>query len=404
MTARITRNRHISSDFETPADPGLIDFHTRMPAYSPTALFDVPQLAERFGVGHVLVKAETNRMGLPSFKILGASWATYRAICDRLGTEPEPWHNIAELAERLAPLGPLTLASATDGNHGRALAYMARLLGLDCVIFVPRGMAAARIEAIEREGARVVVVDGTYDDAVAKSAAEASASCLVVSDTSWPGYTATPERVIEGYSTIFNEVDDAMAAAGLSRPDAVVVPMGVGAFMAAAVRHYRSGPHRTDAGPTTLIGVEPISANCIQASVEADELVHVPGPHPSIMVGLNCGFPSAVAWTHILGGVEWFVGIDDEAAEAAMRDLASAGIVAGETGAASLAGLEALLDDEAASSALGLRSDATVVVIVTEGATDPVGYERVVGRRPEAVGELPIVFTDGAAARTRIVR
>jgi diaminopropionate ammonia-lyase len=354
-----------------------------MPAYSPTLLLDAPEFAERLGVGRVVVKAETRRMGLPSFKILGASWATYKAICEHIGHEPEPWSNINELARNLAHLRPFKLATATDGNHGRAVSFMARLLGFECDVFVPAGMVRARIEAMEREGATVTVVDGDYDDAVARAAEEAGAGCLIVSDTSWPGYETTPAQVVEGYSTIFAEVDSALDASGLDRPDVVVVPMGVGAFMAAAVTHYRSDEHRP-----VIIGVEPLDANCVQASVLAGELSHVPGPHRSIMVGLNCGLPSLTAWPRLASGIDWLVSVDDDAARLAMRELADAAVASGETGAAALAGLDAILADEGARGELGDLSGSTILIVVTEGATDPDNFEAIVGRSPETVGRV----------------
>lgn len=366
-----------------PVDPALANFHRRMPAYSPTPLFDVPDLATRLGVARVVVKAETQRMGLPSFKILGASWATYRAICDHLGYEPEPWNNINELAANLMHLRPFRLATATDGNHGRAIAFMARLLGFQCDIFVPVGMSQARIDAISAEGASVTVVDGTYDDAVARSAQEASASCLVISDTSWEGYTEAPARVIEGYSTIFNEVDDALDAASLGHPDIVAIPMGVGAFMASCVAHYRCRSEEV-----TIIGVEPLDANCVQESALRGGITEVPGPHESIMVGLNCGTPSLIAWPSISQGVDWFVAVADEMARDSMRELADVGIVAGETGAAALAGLTAVLADPGWHPYSGRRSDATVLLVVTEGATDPTSYEEIVGKRHTSVGRV----------------
>lgn len=366
-----------------PFDPAISAFHRRLPAYAPTPLFDAPEIARSLGLGRVLVKAETMRLGLPSFKILGASWATYRALCDHLGHEPEPWANINALAANLAHLRPFTLAAATDGNHGRAVAFMARLLGFSAHIFVPEGTVAARIDAIKAEGARVTVVAGDYDAAVARSAEEADERCLVISDTSWPGYEVAPRRVIEGYSTIFVECDDALATAGVPQPDVVVVPVGVGAFMAAAVRHYRSGTHEP-----TIIGVEPSTANCVQASVAAGTLVTVPGPHPSIMVGLNCGTPSIVAWPDVSAGVDWFVDVDDEAAEAAMRHLADAGVVAGETGAAALAGLTALAGAVDERDRAGLHDRTTVLVLVTEGATDSANYRRVVGRDAASIGRI----------------
>jgi len=383
MTALITPNK-LSDGKQWPSPPPAIAaFHRRMPAYSPTLLLDAPDLAERLGVGRILIKAETRRMGLPSFKILGASWATYQAICSHLGREPEPWGNINELARNLAHLRPFTLATATDGNHGRAVSFMARLLGFEARIFVPAGMAAARIEAMEAEGATVTIVNGDYDDAVARAAEEAGDQCLVISDTSWPGYEIIPDQVIEGYTTIFAEVDDAIDASGLPHPDAVFVPMGVGAFMAAAVTHYRSG-ERTP----TIVGVEPLDANCVQASAIAGDITHVAGPHRSIMVGLNCGRPSPIAWPRLASGVDWFISVDDDAARQAMRDLADAAVAAGETGAASLAGLKAALTDPEGRHILPDPAERTVLLIVTEGATDPANYEAIVGRPHESVGRV----------------
>ena len=383
-TATVTRNS-MRDDRSWPGAPTAVaEFHRRMPAYEPTLLFDAPRLAAGLGIGRLLIKAETRRMGLPSFKVLGASWATYRAICTHMGREPGRWENINDLATEIAHLKPFKLVTATDGNHGRAVAFMARLLGFEAEIFVPAGMARARIEAMESEGATVTSVAGDYDHAVARSSREAGDRCLVVSDTSWPGYEATPSDVIDGYSTIFDEIDHALDATGLSQPDLVVVPMGVGALMAAAVTHYR-GEHRVS---TVLAGVEPLDANCVQTSALAGVPMDVPGPHGSIMVGLNCGMPSRVAWPRLATGVDWFVAVDDDAACRAMRDLAEAAVVAGETGAASLAGLRALLADRSANDALPDLGDKTALVIVTEGATDPAAYRRIVGRDIDSVGRV----------------
>jgi len=283
----------------------------------------------------------------------------------------------------LAHLKPFKLATATDGNHGRAVSFMARLLGFSAEIFVPQGMARARIKAMESEGAVVHVVDGDYDDAVARAGEEAGDNCIVVSDTSWPGYETIPAQVIEGYTTIFSEVDEAIDASDLEHPDMVVVPMGVGAFMAAAVTHYRSG-QRTP----TIVGVEPSTANCVQVSALEGCITHVPGPHRSIMVGLNCGRPSLIAWPRLSSGIDWLVSVDDDEARQAMRDLAAAAVVAGETGAASLAGLKALLSSDDAGAALPNRADSTILIVVTEGATDPAAYESIVGKSHDRIGRV----------------
>jgi diaminopropionate ammonia-lyase len=343
-----------------------VAFHRRLPGYAPTPLVDAPSLARSLGLTSVQVKDESSRLGLPAFKILGASWALYRLLVSRLGAEPT-WDDLEDLRAALHPLGSFTLVAATDGNHGRAVAHMARLLGYDAEILVPRGTADARIQGIEAEGARVTVVDGTYDDAVAQSAElGAREGALVVSDTSWPGYTDVPRDVIAGYDTIFCEVD---AQRGMAPVDLVVVPMGVGALTAAAVAHY--------GGTAMIVTVEPLSAACGLASARAGHPVEVPGPHDSIMAGLNCGTVSPVAWDAIAGGVDVFVAIDDAAAEQAMRELADLGVVAGETGAASVAGLRALIE----SGHVDARGR-HALVLCTEGATDPVAYRRIVGRAP----------------------
>src|SRR3954447_22714717 len=228
-----------------PRPPGPLErgtapivFHRRLPGYAPTPLIEAPAIAAALGVGHLWVKDESRRCGLPSFKILGASYAVYRALVERVGTAEPAWEDWDTFRRWVAPLRPLTLAAATDGNHGRAVAHMARILDFEAHISVPAGTAQARIDAIQSEGARVTVVDGTYDDAVLRSAAEAGPRCLVISDTSWPGYEAIPRQVIAGYSTIFAEVDATLAASGTAGPDLVAVQMGVGALAAAVVGHY----------------------------------------------------------------------------------------------------------------------------------------------------------------------
>jgi len=346
-----------------------LDFHRRLPGYEPTPLLSVPRIADQLDVGSLWVKSETTRFGLPAFKMLGASWATYRALCERMGAEPAGWQSVAELAGRLRPLLPFTLAAATDGNHGMAVARMARWLGFSAHIFVPEGTAMARIEAIRREGAEVTVVDGDYDAAVARSAEEAGERCLVVSDISWPGYEEVPRLVIEGYSTLYWEIDDSLQAAGLGAPDVVVVPVGVGALAAATVNHWsRHQPQ------PVIVGVEPEDAACVMASALAGGLTTVPGPHRSIMAGLNCGTPSPVAWPVVSSGVSTLVAIGDGWAEDAVRELAASGIEAGETGAAALAGLAAL---QASDRPIGC--DAKVLVVCTEGITDPVARWRILG-------------------------
>ena len=304
-----------------PPPAGPLAFHRTLPGYAETPLVEAPAAATALGVERVLVKDESSRLGLPSFKVLGASWAIHRAL--------EEWPGVTRLA------------CATDGNHGRAVAYMARLLGLEATVLVPASMIEARRAAIAAEGARVEVVDGTYDDAVDRAAA---LDALVIQDTAWPGYETVPAWVVEGYATIGAEID--------AEPDVVAVQIGVGSFAAAMVRRFARA---------RIVGVEPETAACALASAEAGEPVEVPGPHDSVMAGLNCGRVSPVAWPAVSRGVEAFCAVGDDRAREAVALLASDGITAGESGAAGLAGLLAFRDE------LGLAG--TVLVVNTEGDT-----------------------------------
>src|SRR5829696_1509392 len=368
-------------------DRSPLRFHRRLPGYEETPLVDAPRLADALGVGQILVKDESSRLGMPAFKILGTSWAVYRALEECL---PEgafgDWETVEELEERLEPLRPLDLVAATDGNHGRAVARVAGLLGLGARIFVPEDMAEARREAIVGEGAEVIVVSGTYDEAVERSAAEEGERGLVVSDMSWPGYERIPAWVIEGYSTMLWGIDDELERRKEAGPDLVVVQVGVGAFAAAVTRHFR-GPQRSR--HPKLLGVEPTNAACVLRSVAEGHLVSVPGPHDSIMSGLNCGRPSLVAWPSVSRGTDVLVAVDDEPSREAMRLMAASGLVSGETGASGLGGLLELLRVEnpgrqheqlvQARRALGLHRESRVLLFNCEGATDPDAYRKLVG-------------------------
>ena len=356
-----------------PSDPtaGPTAFHRRLPGYAPTPLIDAAALATELGVGRLLVKDESSRLGLPAFKMLGASWASYRALAAALeqltGAAMPEWATLDDLAVLLAPLQPLDLATATDGNHGRAVARFAHLFGL-----------GARIDAIVSEGATCeVVAGGTYEDAVARAGQEAGDDCLVVSDTSWEGYVTVPGWVIEGYTTIFAEIDAQLAAAGLPAPDAVMVQSGVGALAGAVAARYRRDPD----DPTLFVCVEPTTADCLMESIRAGEEVEVPGPHHSIMAGLNCGRPSPVAFGAVSAGFDLFCAIDDDDAVNGMLTLADAGVVSGETGGAGLGALLAM----GGAGGLSLAEGSSVLVMSTEGATDPAFFQRTVGRSPDQI-------------------
>ncbi|GLZ36577.1 pyridoxal-phosphate dependent enzyme [Actinokineospora sp. NBRC 105648] len=317
-----------------PADPAATTFHQHLPNYHPTPLIN----AGNAGNGTRLVcKDESERLGLPAFKILGASWAVHKLLNQRADTQ--------------------VLVAATDGNHGRAVARAAAEHKRGCKVFVPNGVHPTAIEAIASEGAQVVRVAGSYDEAVHKAAeAAGAAGHALVQDTALPGYTDVPQWIVDGYATLFRELDAQLAVA----PDLVVVPAGVGSLAQAAVTHYRS-----TGSATAVLTVEPVAAACVLASLRAGALTTV-STSDTIMAGLNCGTPSPAAWEHLRHGLDAAIAITDADSRAAAVELADAGIAAGPCGAAALAGARAALATELAGL-LGIGATATVALISTEG-------------------------------------
>ncbi|CDR17419.1 diaminopropionate ammonia-lyase [Streptomyces iranensis] len=338
-----------------PAPTEVRDFHAALSGYAPTPLTELPSVAAELGVGRVFVKDESCRLGLPAFKALGVSWAVHRALAAR--------------AARGDATAPVTLVSATDGNHGRAVARTARLLGHRARIFVPRGVHPEAVAAIAAEGAEVSQVAGAYDETVRQAAETAAVpGALLVQDTAWPGYEQIPGWIVEGYSTLCAEVDEQLAAAGAGTPGLIAIPVGVGSLAQAVVTHYRSRP----AGPpTALLSVEPTAAPCVLESLMRGEPVGVTTGE-TIMAGLNCGTPSSIAWPHLRDGLDAAIAIPDAASARAAGDLARFGISSGPCGAASLAGLRAALTGDGADgrrAALNLGPSSTVVLLSTEGST-----------------------------------
>src|SRR4051812_8834002 len=328
-------------------------FHRALDGYSPGELREAPELAEAMRVGRVLLKVETERFGLPAFKILGASWAAERLLAGR-DTEG------------------LTLVTATDGNHGRAVARVARMRGVAAHILVPAGTAQARIDGIASEGAHVEVVDGSYDEAVAKAASMADDTHVVLSDTSWPGYEDVPRWVVEGYETIFHEADE---QSGAVVPDVALIPIGVGSLAVAAAAHWPGERPR-------LVGLEPDTAACALESIRAGEPVTVPGPHESIMAGLNAGTLSDLAWPVLRDRFDSFCAIDDGWAEEGMRQLAAIGIKAGEVSGGTVGAALAICGEDGARQALAIDGDSTLFLLLTEGLTNPDAWTRIVGEAP----------------------
>jgi diaminopropionate ammonia-lyase len=359
-----------------PDAPDPRAFHSRLPAYEQTPLRSAPAAARRLAAARVWVKDESSRLGLPAFKVLGASWAAYRLIEERLGISLDSWETIDDLKTLCGNLADVTFVTATDGNHGRAVARVAAWFGVRSRIFIPAGSVPERIEAIESEGAAVTVVDGGYDAAVAAAAALQGPNEWLIQDTGWPGYEKVPAWIVEGYATMFLELEEQLAAAGSI--DIVAVQIGVGSLAAAVVLFSRRGAR---AGAPMIVGVEPHDAACARESARARRIVTIPGPHETVMAGLNCGTVSSVAWPHLSAGVDIFVTVSNERAFEAMRLLARDGVVSGESGAAGLAGLIELAEAARAGDTEGpipLSPERKVLVIVTEGITDAALYREIV--------------------------
>ncbi|MFF2653161.1 diaminopropionate ammonia-lyase [Streptomyces sp. NPDC058045] len=328
------------------------EFHSSLGGHAPTPLTELPSLAVESGVGRVFVKDESCRLGLPAFKALGASWAVHRI-----------------LAERAPQQGPLTLVTATDGNHGRAVARMARRFGQRAHVFVPQGVHPGAVVAIEGEGAEVTVVPGSYDEAVRRAAGAAEGpDAVLVQDTAWPGYERIPGWIVEGYATLCAEIDEQLGRAGAGAgPDLVVVPVGVGSLAQAVVTHYRSRP---SGHAPAVLSVEPTSAACVLESLARGEPVTVT-TGGTTMAGLNCGTPSGSSWPVLYRGLDAAVAVSDADSARAARDLAALGVSSGPCGAAPLAGLRAALSGTGAEqrrTALELGGDSVVVLLSTEGA------------------------------------
>ena len=336
-------------------------FTTRAAA---TPLVRLPALAARLGLGGLWVKDETSRFGLPAFKSLGVEFAV-----DALGA-------------RGALQGVTTLVCASAGNHGRAVARAARVAGLQARIFLDRDVAPSRVAAIASEGAEIVRVDGTYDDAVRLAAADAAATGgLVVSDTSWDGYDEVPRDIMLGYTQVMDEAAAAWGADG--PPEVVLVQAGVGGLLA-AVAAWMAWTYG-DSRPR-LIAVEPARAACVQASARDGRPVAVAGPLTTIMAGLRCGEVSPLAFAALDGLVDAYVAVDDHWCRAAMRQLArpvgdDPPLDVGASGAAGIAALLALEAEpsDALHASLGLTATARACVIATEGVTEPDLWRDAVG-------------------------
>ncbi|HXG89858.1 MAG TPA: diaminopropionate ammonia-lyase [Vicinamibacterales bacterium] len=339
-------------------------FFAARPALAPTPLRDLPALAHTLGITGLAVKDETARFGLNAFKAVGATYAvqTLRARGD------------------IAP--GQTLVCASEGNHGRAVARAAREAGCPARVYVAASVAAPRVAAIESEYAEVVRIDGSYDDAVRVMAQDAVAhGWMVISDTSWQGYEEIPRLIMLGYTRLLDEAESQWGAV----PDVIFVQGGVGGLLAAVASwaDWRYGSARP-----RIVAVEPMSAACLQVSAQHGRPTSLSGPFDTVMGGLRCGEVSTGAFDAVRTLVDGFVAIEDDWALDAIRALATPSgadpaINAGASGAAALGGLLAALGDPQLAdlrARIRLSANSRVLVLVTEGVTDPEVYARALAR------------------------
>ncbi|WP_051228348.1 diaminopropionate ammonia-lyase [Pleomorphomonas oryzae] len=352
--------------------------------YAPTPLASLSTLAAELGVACIHYKDEGERFGLGSFKALGGAYAVFRLLAAELRRRHGSVDEAALAAGQMRGLAKdITVCCATDGNHGRSVAWGARMFGARAVIFIHANVSEKRAEAIRSYGAKVVRTSGNYDDSVREADRTATANgWFVVSDTSYPGYTDVPRDVMQGYAVMVAEALGALDAP----PTHVFIQAGVGGLAAAVIAHLWE-VYGTDM-PTVVI-VEPDKAACLYESALAGHPTTVIGDLDTIMAGMACGEPSVIAWPILQGGASAFMTLPDDMAVSTMQLLASgkagATIVGGESGVAGLAGLIVAATQPDWRQTLGVDRTSRVLLFGSEGDTDPDLYARIVGRTGDAV-------------------
>jgi diaminopropionate ammonia-lyase len=375
-------------------------FHRQIPGYQISPLKSLSNLAAMLDLGGIWVKDESVRLTLNSFKVLGGSFAIYRFVKSKLGLD----HLEIPFSELTAPemqdrLGDMTFAAATDGNHGRGIAWAAGAMGYRSIIYVHEHTSQARIKAIESNGAEVRVIKGTYDDAVRQVNQDAQQhGWQVISDTAWEGYEDIPRWVMQGYTTMFSETQEQLAAQGIIKPTHIVVQAGVGALAGATIGYYHRlfGTER----PVSVVA-EPDKAACLFESARAGdgEPHSFAGDLDTMMAGLACGEPSPLAWDILWDCADAFLSCPEYVAAKGMRVYGvplqgDPFIVSGESGAVTLGALMFIMERPELSdlrAQLKLDHNSQVLLINSEGNTDPNHFRRVVW---DGVQQVPPAYKE----------
>ena len=363
-------------------------FHRSFPQYAPTPLSSLNQAAKRFGLRGLFVKDESYRFGLNAFKVLGGSYAVACEIAKAVGREIEETDYAYLTSGRLhEEFGQATFFTATDGNHGRGVAWSARQLGQKAVVLMPEGTVRSRFDNIAREGAKVTIEDANYDECVRRASALAAEEehGFVVQDTAWAGYEETPCRIMQGYGTMAGEAVEQLREAGFDRPTHVLIQAGVGS-LAGAVQGYYANLYGENC-PKVIV-LEADAADChYQSALAGDgEARIVTGDLNTMMAGLACGEPNPISFDILKNHAACFVSCPDWVSANGMRLLArpdkgDPAIVSGESGAVGMGFIDAVMTDARYAElrdAVGLDENSVVLMFSTEGATDPENYRRIV--------------------------
>ncbi len=370
--------------FSTKESCKSINFHKTFPNYKPTPLVNLTRLANCIGVSKILIKDESRRFGLNAFKVLGASYATAKIISEKFGLNGESLSfEIFNRPDVKLKMNNVTLVTATDGNHGRGVAWMAQQLGCKCVVYMPKGTTTARLNNIKNLGADASIIDGSYDDAVllAKLNSE-KFDWVLIQDTAWPGYEKIPLWIMQGYLTIMEEIDSQLNS---EIPTHIFVQCGVGSLPAAILSYCII---KYKCAKPIFINVEPYDAACVFESVKNNKIISLSNEMNSIMAGLCCGTPSNIAFDILSKHADFFIKCDDSITITGMNLLGRGGfgdtkIVSGESGAVTTGLVYKLLTDETYSefvNQLKINKDSKILLISTEGDTDPVFYKRILSQ------------------------
>lgn len=363
-------------------------FHKSFPQYTVTPLARLDNLAARLGLNNLCVKDESYRFGLNAFKVLGGSFAMASYIADETGRDvADMTYDYLTSDELARDFGQATFFTATDGNHGRGVAWAAKRLGQKAVVHMPKGSTKPRFDNIAAEGATVTIEEVNYDECVRMAAAEAEA-CergVIVQDTAWEGYEKIPSWIMEGYGTMASEAAEQLREAAINRPTHVFVQAGVGSLAGAVVGYFAN---LYPDNPPTFVVMEATNAACLyKGAVAADgEPRIVTGDMPTIMAGLCCGEPNTLGWDILRNHVTAFVACPDWVAARGMRILGAPEkgdprVISGESGAVGAGLISTLMTDESYAELrdlIGLDKTSNVLMFSTEGDTDPEHYRKVV--------------------------